>query len=92
MKKLPITTDHLVAVNQAISILNQSASDHAEQCVFHLKKLAEILKPVQTCTACKCETDILFAPFDEGKAEYCSDCQMEAENEFNERYEDNWED
>ena len=29
----------------------------------------------------------LFAPFDEGKKEFCSDCQMEAENEMNENEE-----
>ena len=41
-----VTQSQVVALNMAINLLNHSESDHAEQCVFHLKKLAEIVAPI----------------------------------------------
>ena len=39
-----ITINQRVALNTAIMLLEQSSSDHAEQCVYHLKKLRESIK------------------------------------------------
>jgi hypothetical protein len=43
---------------------------------------------MKSCKCCGYETNDLFAPFDKGQKQYCSDCQMEAENEMqeNEQY------
>lgn len=35
----------------------------------------------KSCKCCGFETVELFAVFDNGESVYCSDCQMEAENE-----------
>jgi|TARA_R110000744_G_C19359286_1_gene561270 hypothetical protein len=91
MKMKTVTQSQVVALNMAINLLSHSESDHAEQCVFHLKKLAEMVTPVKKCDNCKCEVKTLFAPFDEGEELYCSDCQMEVENDINENNDHNWE-
>ena len=55
-----------------------------------IKSTKEVFMKI--CTACKFETPVLFAPFNEGEELYCSDCQMEAENEINESNECNLDD
>lgn len=45
---IPITTEQVISVNQAIFLLEQSNSDHAEQCVFYLKQLRETMRQAKT--------------------------------------------
>ena len=45
---------------------------------------------METCIKCNFETDDLFAPFDKGVKDLCSDCQMETENEINENQMDDY--
>lgn len=35
---------------------------------------------MKTCKSCESKEERLFAPFGEGGEDYCSDCQMEVEN------------
>lgn len=43
-KNLIVPKSEVVALNTAIRLLKQSSSDHADQCLHHLEKLAEKLK------------------------------------------------
>lgn len=45
---------------------------------------------MKTCKSCDFKTEDLFAPFDDGEKIYCSDCQMEAENEMQENQQYNY--
>lgn len=38
---LTLTQDQKVAINTAISLIGSSESDHADQCYFYLKQIAE---------------------------------------------------
>ena len=42
---------------------------------------------MKKCEGCKDQVPELFACFDQGEKIYCSDCQMAAENEYNEHRE-----
>ena len=39
-----VSVNQRVALNQAIMLLERSNSDHAEQCVYHLKKLRDAIR------------------------------------------------
>jgi hypothetical protein len=45
---------------------------------------------MKACVSCTDQTDVLFAPFDEGDKIYCSNCQMDAENAINEENDNDW--
>jgi hypothetical protein len=46
---------------------------------------------MKTCKSCESKEERLFAPFGEGSEDYCSECQMEVENEMQEDQQYNYE-
>jgi len=43
VKSITLTEDQCVAINTAIMLISQSESDHAEQCLFYLNQIKELM-------------------------------------------------
>jgi hypothetical protein len=50
LEKVTVTIEQVVSINQAIQMLMKSESDHADQCILHLKKLAVTLSKAKIIT------------------------------------------
>ena len=78
------TENQMIAFNAAIMILQNSNSDHAEQALFYLKSVDLIVDAKELkCEGCGSIEEKLFS-VEGGEDMFCSDCQMECENDMDE--------